>query len=172
MLCGDAAHAMPPFLGQGANQAVLDGVRLARELKAVGAEHADVRAALGAYQRARWFPTARLLANSRILGFLETQRGAGALFRDAFFFTTGKLGIAEKVFLDQESGEDNSVTLDATINTLDYQGQLARYFLRAGEHTLQAINTIDVRPISEGTAVKAQIRARDCVVLPPDRTQA
>lgn len=79
---------------------------------------------------------------------------------------------AEKVFLDQESGEDNSVTLDATINTLDYQGQLARYFLRAGEHTLQAINTIDVRPISEGTAVKAQIRARDCVVLPPDRTQA
>ena len=37
--------------------------------------------ALRAYQFARWWPTTRLLANSRILGFLETQSGPGALFR-------------------------------------------------------------------------------------------
>ena len=100
VLMGDAAHAMPPFLGQGANQAICDAYRLASCLKEVGGEHKDVTSALCAYQKARWWPTTRLLANSRILGFLETQSGPGALFRDAFFFTTGKLGIAKAVFLD------------------------------------------------------------------------
>ena len=100
VLLGDAAHAMPPFLGQGCNQALCDAYRLAACLKEVGGEHASVPDALRAYQLARWWPTTRLLANSRILGFLETQRGPGAAFRDTFFFTTGKLGIAKKVFLD------------------------------------------------------------------------
>ena len=75
-------------------------VRLASCLKQVGGEHRTVPDALRAYQFARWWPTTRLLANSRILGFLETQSGPGALFRDAFFFTTGKVGIAKFVFLD------------------------------------------------------------------------
>ena len=99
-LAGDAAHAMPPFLGQGANQAICDAYTLAREIKQVGARNENVAEALRAYERKRIFPVARLLLNSRILGFLETQSGAGALFRDAFFFVTGKLGIAKKVFLD------------------------------------------------------------------------
>ena len=99
-LCGDAAHAMPPFLGQGANQAILDAHRLGSCLREVGGEHASVSDALRAYQNGRWFPTSRLLANSRLLGFLETQRGLGASFRDAFFFTTGRLGVAKRVFLD------------------------------------------------------------------------
>lgn len=103
VLCGDAAHAMPPFLGQGANQAICDGYRLAAELKQIGATHGSVQDALSTYQRKRFLATTRLLANSRILGFLETQgEGSfpGAAFRDAFFSTTGKLGIAEKVFVD------------------------------------------------------------------------
>jgi len=45
-------------------------------------------------------PTARLLLNSRVLGAIETQAGVGALARDAFFFTTGKLGVAKAVFVD------------------------------------------------------------------------
>jgi len=100
VLLGDAAHAMPPFLGQGANQALCDAYRLASCLKQVGGEHRDVPDALRAYQLARWWPTTRLQLNSRILGFLETQSGPGALFRDGFFFTTGKLGVAKKVFID------------------------------------------------------------------------
>jgi len=90
------------LLGQGANQAICDAYRLAACLKqsGPGGDHATTCDALRAYQLARWWPTTRLLLNSRILGFLETQSGPGALFRDAFFYTTGKLGVAKRVFLD------------------------------------------------------------------------
>lgn len=103
VLCGDAAHAMPPFLGQGANQAILDAYRLASEIKQVGNEHPDIQAALKAYQSKRFLPTTKLLLNSRILGFLETQAEGGipgAAFRDKFFYVTGKLGVAEFIFRD------------------------------------------------------------------------
>ncbi|KAL1508628.1 hypothetical protein AB1Y20_004724 [Prymnesium parvum] len=100
VLAGDAAHAIPPFLGQGANQAICDGYALAKELEQVGALHPTMESALQAYTKKRLFPTTRLMFNSRFLGFLETQEGSGAEFRDAFFKFTGAVGIAEAVFID------------------------------------------------------------------------
>jgi 2-polyprenyl-6-methoxyphenol hydroxylase-like FAD-dependent oxidoreductase len=60
VLLGDAAHAMTPMLGQGACQAVVDGVALAR---AVGAAD-DVATGLRAYDAQRRKVTQRLVSAS------------------------------------------------------------------------------------------------------------
>jgi putative spermidine/putrescine transport system ATP-binding protein len=39
------------------------------------------------------------------------------------------------------------------VETVDYQGQAARYFVRAGDMQLQAINMIDDHPFAEGAPV-------------------
>lgn len=51
VLIGDAAHAMPPYLGQGGNQALEDAVTLAALLS--GATQAKLPAALAEYDRVR-----------------------------------------------------------------------------------------------------------------------
>ncbi|MDX1608589.1 MAG: ABC transporter ATP-binding protein [Halofilum sp. (in: g-proteobacteria)] len=74
---------------------------------------------------------------------------------------------AERLLLAERHAEEEGATLiDATVSTVDYQGQVVRYFLEAGPLTLQAINTIDRHPFAEGRAVQARLRAGDCVVLP------
>eukprot|EP00471_Norrisiella_sphaerica_P013242 CAMPEP_0184503136 /NCGR_PEP_ID=MMETSP0113_2-20130426/51709_1 /TAXON_ID=91329 /ORGANISM="Norrisiella sphaerica, Strain BC52" /LENGTH=491 /DNA_ID=CAMNT_0026892573 /DNA_START=85 /DNA_END=1560 /DNA_ORIENTATION=- len=121
-LIGDAAHAMPPFLGQGANQAIQDAYCLAAKLAEVKNGQGTVEEALRSYERKRKLPTTLIQLESRFLGVLETAGGKASapsipatdnsngtpvppafvlpgFVRDAFFFATGKLGIAEQVFL-------------------------------------------------------------------------
>jgi salicylate hydroxylase len=60
-LLGDAAHPAPPFLAQGAGMAIEDAEALARFLST----HANVKAALLAYERERRGRTARVQAWSQ-----------------------------------------------------------------------------------------------------------
>ena len=71
-LLGDAAHAVTPHLGQGANQAVEDAATLAELLD--GATAADVPAALTAYEALRRDRT-RLVRGQ--------ARAAGRIYRSA-----------------------------------------------------------------------------------------
>lgn len=57
------------------------------------------------------------------------------------------------------------ILLAARVRTVDYQGQVARYFLQVGNEDLQAVNPIDVRPFAEGDQVSVRLRGDDCVLL-------
>jgi salicylate hydroxylase len=75
-LLGDAAHPTLPMMAQGANMAIEDGVVLARCLDA----HADVAAALSAYEDARRERTSRLVraANDNASRFHNPALGDAA----------------------------------------------------------------------------------------------
>ncbi|OQO94627.1 2-polyprenyl-6-methoxyphenol hydroxylase [Saccharomonospora piscinae] len=80
-LLGDAAHAMTPDLGQGACQALLDGLVLSRCL-APATNDTEVRAALREYDRLRRRPTQRIALAARWLGRVSVAR-RGTPLRDA-----------------------------------------------------------------------------------------
>ena len=100
VLAGDACHAMPPFLGQGANQALQDAWVLAEQLANMRANTAEEKkAALRRYESIRKPPTTAIMLSSRVIGFVETGSGLVSNVRDAAFGVLGKLGIAGKIFL-------------------------------------------------------------------------
>jgi putative spermidine/putrescine transport system ATP-binding protein/spermidine/putrescine transport system ATP-binding protein len=75
---------------------------------------------------------------------------------------------AEKLRLapPDRAPEDGAVAVPGVVETVDYQGQAARYFVRAGDMQLQAINMIDEHPFAEGAQVSIHLRPRDCAALP------
>ncbi len=73
---------------------------------------------------------------------------------------------AEKLALSDGAAQKGVISSQAKVETVDYQGQAARYFVRLGDLHLQAINMIDTHPHGEGADVTASFRPRDCTVLP------
>ncbi|MEW6124073.1 MAG: FAD-dependent monooxygenase [Pseudomonadota bacterium] len=84
-LLGDAAHAMLPFLAQGAAQAIED----AAELASAVTREASAEAALRAYETARRPRTARIQREARTSGAIYHLSGPPRLARDAFIGLTG-----------------------------------------------------------------------------------
>jgi len=73
---------------------------------------------------------------------------------------------AEKLVLARDPAPEGVVSVPATVETVDYQGQAVRYFVRAGEAQLQAINMIDEHPFAAGDSVHLHLRPQDCAALP------
>ncbi|MFP4273602.1 MAG: ABC transporter ATP-binding protein [Paracoccaceae bacterium] len=74
---------------------------------------------------------------------------------------------AEKLHLvPRGTSREGAAQVDAIVETVDYQGQAVRYFVRAGDTQLQAINMIDEHPFPQGAEVTLQLRPQDCAALP------
>ena len=115
VVAGDASSAMPPFLGQGAIQAIQDAYCLASKIceynsnlkKATSLpsdeENKSLKMLLKEYEKTRWLPRASITVKSAFLGYLETGGPTGVYmpsFVTSFFKTMGIIGVAKKVLLD------------------------------------------------------------------------
>jgi 2-polyprenyl-6-methoxyphenol hydroxylase-like FAD-dependent oxidoreductase len=89
-LLGDAAHAMGPFLGRGACEALVDGVTLGRCLASAG----TVGEALLDYDRERRPPTQRLVRASASMGRIAMMGTGSAVRNSALTAVAGALRLA------------------------------------------------------------------------------
>lgn len=73
---------------------------------------------------------------------------------------------AEKLQLvSLQAPPDDRLSVEGIVETVDYQGQAARYFLRLGDIQVQAVNMIETSPFSVGDRVSVRLRPKDCVGL-------
>eukprot|EP00928_Gymnodinium_smaydae_P026508 TRINITY_DN20793_c0_g2_i1.p1 TRINITY_DN20793_c0_g2~~TRINITY_DN20793_c0_g2_i1.p1 ORF type:complete len:443 (-),score=38.01 TRINITY_DN20793_c0_g2_i1:200-1342(-) len=80
VLLGDSCHAFTPFLHQGANQAIIDGLCLASCLS----KQSDLKSGVQLYEEVRKPTVANLVDSSHILGSVETSTGnVRSFLRDA-----------------------------------------------------------------------------------------
>lgn len=91
-LLGDAAHAMPPFLAQGAAQAIEDAVVLASELS----DAPDIAAALRRYEATRAPRTARVQRAARGMDRIYHLGGPARLARDLFMRAQSESAVLER----------------------------------------------------------------------------
>lgn len=73
---------------------------------------------------------------------------------------------AEKLRLGEGPAPEGRISAQGTVEAVDYQGQLARYFLRVGERKYQAMNMIDGHPFAAGASVTVSFDPADCAALP------
>ncbi len=82
----------------------------------------------------------------------------------------GRLVIrAEKLNLLAPDEAWDGVSTEGVVRAVDYQGQIARYFVQVGDLDFQAMNMIDGRPFNAGDTVKVAINPKDCSVLPAEK---
>jgi 2-polyprenyl-6-methoxyphenol hydroxylase-like FAD-dependent oxidoreductase len=90
---GDAAHAMTPNLGQGANSAMVDGLVLMRLLAGALRDGGDLEAVGQTYDRLRRPFVTRIQTRARQVGALAAATSApGRWLRDWLLAVTGHLG--------------------------------------------------------------------------------
>lgn len=102
LLAGDAAHQMPPFLGQGLGAGLADATTLAWALALVwrGEADASLLDAVEAERRPHVESTTRLAVR---LGRLVSAGGSAARLRDAVLHAGGRLGPIRRRLLDLEA---------------------------------------------------------------------
>uniref|UniRef100_A0A7S1ET01 FAD-binding domain-containing protein n=1 Tax=Timspurckia oligopyrenoides TaxID=708627 RepID=A0A7S1ET01_9RHOD len=106
ILLGDSFHAMPPFLGQGANQSIQDAHVLAKCISEIGVNYSNQQSALLAYERIRKGPTAKIITTSRLAGWMETQPAPlGTFIRNSLFQALSSADLTARIFLNSSIPE-------------------------------------------------------------------
>ena len=102
LIAGDAAHQMPPFLGQGMCSGIRDAYNLAWKLRLVLRTGASPDL-LDTYQQER-FPHVKFMTDKAILaGRIIQARGLAALIRDFLFYLLGRVPGGREAFVKKTS---------------------------------------------------------------------
>ncbi|MEM6355073.1 MAG: ABC transporter ATP-binding protein [Pseudomonadota bacterium] len=76
---------------------------------------------------------------------------------------------AEKLSLHRPGSVNGAATVaKARVEAIDYQGQVARYFVRLGDLRLQVIGLIEGDPFPVGEEVDLKLSVGECTALPPE----